>query len=713
MITPTTKPASAEQLTADDFTLLGRRFAREAEQMFPMPVSVKVYFSGKTAISVGSYRLPDDLLEITSVASGTNTPVYKRGVLVIPQPLEGGGHAFFLFVSKSHDQSLMKKLADSWLSGFQQTLQKQTLLVKKSCIDPVTALHNSRALDFFLQSTDDSNQYTLFLINISFIRRTAAGSLHKVQMLADFFAATSTGILFFIGQGVFALLTTAKNRRQRTSFAHNLQQLLKREVIRKVHISCAKTNNENKLKIQEELWQALGIAERRGPYGICDISALKELKNSPFALPEAGVLQKLRRKWHGVDRFALAVFQSETGTDKTTLESCIAPLVIDGEQLIVNTVKQVFVLFPQSPAAAFEDRLKCMAEMFKKTQKTSLQIGGCRYPCMEFNKTDTIRNCRKAIMHGSFYDPGSIVFFDHLTLNVSGDWYFDEGDFKQAVREYSLGLRLKPGDHNLLNSLGVSLIKMNRYTKAIESFQQVLKRKPDNYMTLVNLGYAHQARGDDHAALKFFQKALQVQTRTGQEGLEVHQQLSRLYCKAELYRQALPLIKLWSKEAKEKGFLFYRLQGEALLETGSIKEAMKSLQHALHIYAHDPESMSMLGLLYIENGEGDKTGNMLLEKALSIDESSADCWYRYGRALKYLKNFSEAMVAVKKCLRIQIHHIRAILIHGELLAITGKISKARSVLQATALKKASRSEQKRAELLLAELDLHLSSKQTK
>lgn len=714
MITRIARPGHIEHITVDDCTLLGYRFILEAERMFPIPVNTRLYLSGNTTISIKNYQLPEELVEITNIAAKTNTPVCKQGVLVIPQSLEGGDHAFFLFVPTDIDHSLIKKLSDSWLSEFQQTLQKQILLVKESCIDPLTSLHNSRALDSFFQSAGNNDKYALFLINISFIRRTAAGSLHKIQLLSDFFAAGSQGILFFKGQGVFSLLTGEKNRRQRTSFSHHLQRLLKREIIQKVNIACAGT--DKKPIVQEKLWQALKIAERRGPYGICDIAALKEMENSPFALPKAAVLRKLRSKWHGIGRFALTVLQSKTCTDKTPLKAYIAPLVTNNEQLIESTVNQVFVLFPFATPITLGDRIRCIAETVRQTEKIPLEIGGSYYPCLKFTKTDTIRNCRKAIMHGSFYGSGSVVLFDHLSLNVSGDWYFDEGDFKQAVREYSLGLELKAGDRNLLNSLGVSLSKMNRHKKAIESFQQVLEIKSDDYMALVNLGYAHQVRGDDHAAMEFFQKAFLVQSHTGKEGLEVYQQLSRLYCQAGQYKQALPLIRLWHKEkgTQEKDFLLYRLQGEALLETGSIREAMKSLQHALQLYAHDSESMSMLGLLYIENGEGEETGNLLLEKALSINEKSADAWYRYGRALMHQKKIAAAMTAVKQCLRIQVHHIRAIILHGELLVITGNIRKASSVLQKVlVLKKALRPEKKRAEQLLAELNQSSKKKKLK
>ena len=703
MITGTTHIVPAEQLTADDCTLLSQRFIQEAERLFPLPVNVKIYLRGKTGISIKEHLLPEELVEITNTAARINTPVREQETLIIPQPLENGGHAFFVFVNTEINHPLLKKLSDSSLSEFQHILRKQMLIIKESCIDPVTGLHNSRALDFFLKSTDTDNHYALFLINISFIRRTAAGSLHKIKTISDFFAAVSHGILFFEGQGVFALLTTGKNHQQRTSFGHNLQRLLKREAIQKVHIACAGTGN--KPEVMEKLWQTLKIAERRGPYGICDITALEELKYFPFALPEAGTLGKLRNKWRGINRFGLAVFQTETCTGKVPLDERIAPLITDREQLFTNTVNQVFVLFPLATSTAFADRIRYMAEQVRKTNRISVEVGGCHYPCLQFSKTDTIRNCHKAIMHGSFYDSASIIFFNHLTLNISGDWYFDEGDFRQAVREYSLGLQLKPGDHNLLNSLGVSLIKMNRYKKAIESFQQVLEEKPDDYMALVNLGYAHQVRGDDHAALVFFKKAFQVQTHTGRDGLEVYQQLSRLYCQAGQYKQALPFIKLWHEAGQEKNFLLYRLQGEAFLETGSMKEAMKSLQHALQLYAHDHESMSMLGLLYVEHGEGEETGNILLEKALSMDGRSANCWYRYGRALKYQQKFSEAIEAVKQCLRIKVNHVRAILLHGELLVKTKKTNKARSVLQKIfTLENSTRSDKNSAELLLTELD---------
>jgi tetratricopeptide (TPR) repeat protein len=356
-------------------------------------------------------------------------------------------------------------------------------------------------------------------------------------------------------------------------------------------------------------------------------------------------------------------------------------------------------------SSRFERRVNKLAASINIPDRLPVSIGYCSFPCLQFTKTDTIRNCRKAILHGAFYSPGSVVAFDHLSLNVSGDWYFDEGDFRQAVREFSQGLKLFPGETNLLNSLGVALMEMNRYHRAIASFNEVLQKDPDNHMALVNLGYAYQLQNKDIFALEHFEKAFAVQYHSGIAGTELLLQLSRLYCRLGRYKEALSVISRWGQvEDRDREFMLYRLLGIAYAETGQPAKAIESLQRALQLYPHDVESMSMLGLLYVEQGEGEEAGLLLLEKALSIDETNGENWFRLARAFMFLHRLDEAFDCVRKCLHSQRGHARAMFLHGKILADMGRIKQARGVLRRLVKMKGARNNEKRnGERLLSTL----------
>ncbi len=669
-------------VTSDDCILLAPLFEDEVARLFPLPVTVHLYLTTSASSPLVTPDIPEILQETVAGITAESHPRYCLGMICIPLELEAGQVA--VFTIGDADPALLQKFSSSWLLDFQKMLQHHIQLIRQIYLDQETGLHNSRALEYFLQSSSPGkSRYSLYLVSTFFIRRSTVGSFRKIQYLAGFFSAICPGVLFFLGQGVFAVLVAGNDRAQRQILAHNLQRRLKREGLQRVHVAFTGFQR-NDGHVYRDIQRALVVAERRGPFGLCDADVFKNAEQHPFAGPDDNELKVLKKLWRGVDRFGLALFQHDKEyKGSKSVEALLAPLLSEQEQLFASSRGQVFLFIANASASITESRVKNLAEKVKEAGRTSVSIGACSFPCLRYTKTTMVKNCRKALMHAKFYGPGSVVHFDSLSLNVSGDWYFDEGDFRQAVIEYSHGLKLHPGESNLLNSLGVALIEMNRNSSAIASFTEVLDKDSDNYMALVNLGYAYQRLGRDSLALEHFEKAFTVQYHSGISGIsgtDIYQQLSRLYCRAGQYDKALPILMLW-KQAKEgeRDFLLYRLLGEVYAETGQATDAMKSLQQALQLYPHDLISMSMLGLLYVEQGEGEEAGLLLLEKALSIDDTSADCWYRLSRAFLHMGKIKEALDGTRRCLRLKRGHVQAMLLLGNILWASGKLRQAVTV----------------------------------
>ena len=222
---------------------------------------------------------------------------------------------------------------------------------------------------------------------------------------------------------------------------------------------------------------------------------------------------------------------------------------------------------------------------------------------------------------------------------------------------------------------------MKRISQAITAFHEVLAQDPDNHMALVNLGYAFLQKGQRQKALTFFEKAYAVQYHAGLEGIDVLRQLSRLYIFFERFQDALVSLRRWQETGDtEQDFLFHQLLGRACLETGSAGPAMKALQKALRLHPKDAESMSLLGLLYIRENEGEEAGEILLEKALSLDGSRAEYWYRYASALLHMERYDEALTAVRKSLRLRKSFMDAGLLRVDILLRQQNMNQARQRL---------------------------------
>ncbi len=672
----------SQLLTVKDCSLLAVVFEQEVRRLFPVPTAVCLWQTNRK-ISFSAYPdLPTRVRRLLLNTDQSIVPGYSAGALFCPLLLAGGQEAVFVFYDA--DSAILKKFSFDWLKSFQAMVYRHLKVVRQVYIDPQTELYNSRALDCFLESVSDGNdRNALYLISLHFIRRSNKGIFRKIKYLARLLSATDNKALFFLGQGLFGLVVECSGKRQRLVYAHQLQKYLKREGLQKVHVafSSMRSKKVGKHTLVEDLLEVLAVAERRGPFGLCDADILSEDALHPFSLPEKKVLQKLRSLWRGKDKFTLSLFSRDVhGKSSLALSTILAPLLLEQEQCVAVDEDLIFVFFNESVPSRHSSRVKEIAACLQNSG-ASVSAGICQYPCLSYTKTDMVRNCHKALLHASFYESSRVVVFDHISLNISGDRYFDEGDFRQAVREYSLGLQLKPGENNLLNSLGVALMEMNRIHDAIESFNQVLEQEPDNHMALVNLGYAYQQQGNDVVALEHFEKACAVHYHSGMDGIDIYRQLSRLYCRMGRYQEALPILQRWRQDANSDGqLLLHRLSGEAYAETGQKVKAMKALQRALQLHPNDVESMSMLGLLYVEQGEGEEAGFLLLEKALSLDGAECDSWYRYARALVSAGRQKEALTAVERSLRLSRTHVKAMVLHAGILSALGKTNQARRVL---------------------------------
>ncbi len=681
--------SQGQRLTVKDCLLLAPVFEQVVRQLFPVPAAVRLWIEGRgeSCIPVGS-DFPDYLGQRLAEQEQSADPRFTDGILLCPVVLAYDHRAIFVFFDA--DPALLKRFSHDWLHAFQKTIQEHLAIVRQVYIDPATGLHNIRAMDHCVGNISDAHgRFALYLISVHFIRRSHGGISRKINYFARLLSATDNLALFFLGQGVFGLVVERAGQKQRRMYAHRLQKYLKRRGVQKVHIAFSSLDRAKKSSLQTDLFQALAVAERRGPFGLCDTDVLREDVNHPFTLPEKKVLRKLRTLWRGKDAFCLALFSRDAHNGSTVaLSTLLTPLLTEQEHCVAAGNDEVYVFCPGTLSSHYASRFGEMASSVQATGGDVVSVGFSLYPCLKFTKTDSIRNCRKALMHASFYEAGSVVAFDHLSLNVSGDYAFDEGDFRRAVREYSLGLQLCPGEKNLLNSLGVALIEMNRVHEAMETFCQVLALEPDNHMALVNLGYACLCQGKEGQALEYFEKALAVHHHFSLDGTDIYRQLGRLYCRMERYQEALAVLDRWRQAEDDEGkLLLHRLSGLAYAGTGETFKAIQSLQRALRIHPHDVESMSLLGLLYVEQGEGEEAGFLLLDKALSLDENECDSWYRYGRALFFAGREREALAAVGKSLRLCRSHAKAMILQVRVLTALGRQQQARRVLGRLARKR--------------------------
>ncbi len=582
--------------------------------------------------------------------------------LLLPFPLDTGKTAV-AYVS-GVDPLVIKRAGEDWLAEIHSAVLRDFLYLKQARIDTETGLLNSANLYGLLDALSDYHLVHLVLIEIPPRGRTPRDAFQNARKGAiALHEYAGSGLVHHIGQCVFAILLLQQDPDIVTvRFGSSLVASLKREGFHRVHIGSSagqgKAESENEKKkfrdrLLTEAWAALQTANRRGHFSFCDYSVLAHPEKHPLNPHKDALIRKIRRRYQGSQSFSLIELKKKDQTGFPLFQ--LIEKYIEPDRIFAGD--DTVVIFSEN---VVEEKARVwignILQMLERDAGMALQISagiGC-YPYADFKKSEILANCRKALLHAAFFGPSGVTPFDALSLNISGDIYYAEGDLPSAVKEYRRGLVCEPGNVNLLNSLGVAYALMDKHAFARESFKKALAVEPENFMSLYNLGLGEVLRGNASGGLQCFEKAAGAHSE--EDGPEVKRdlqfQLAKLYCRLEIYDKALTLLLPWygSCELPQSGGCALRYLGESCFGLGRKSEAMSWLQKALRFNEFDHEALSLLGLIYLQEGEGNEIALALCEKSVELNPSDTVVRWRLAKVQVECGLLTDARQNLVKCL---------------------------------------------------------------
>ena len=198
-----------------------------------------------------------------------------------------------------------------------------------------------------------------------------------------------------------------------------------------------------------------------------------------------------------------------------------------GEMGIWGLIEQgVFgCFFPGKDEASSLNLAETIQTRFASHRKRTLTIGIASHPLIHFSKYQILENACKALEHGIFSGLGSMAAFNAVTLNISGDKLYQQGDIPEAIKEFKRALMLDPANLNVHNSLGVCYGAMGVYDKAFEAFKSAIRLDTREVMPIYNAGLTTMLMGNRELAIKYLLAA----GRVGEDVFEVAFQTGRLY----------------------------------------------------------------------------------------------------------------------------------------------------------------------------------------
>ena len=508
--------------------------------------------------------------------------------------------------------------------------------------------------------------------------------MHKakaVRSLQSFLGNTSS--LFYLGHHVFALLFADIERSSCRGIGRKVFSWLRRDGFRKIHISlrCGglslhENNTTDHMVSLDQAVFALHAARKRGPFSLCDYSHLAHPEKHPLKKPSKALLAKFRRRWKDIDSFTIVELRPHDHDDIQAVKAGVPP-----EYLVLEDEDIYLFLANKKPTNANDLCTKLLAEL----KVGDVQRGIACYPHLSFGKSATVFNCRKAINHAAFFGPNGCAVFDGVSLNISGDIYYAEGDLTSAVKEYKRGISCDEENINLLNSLGVAYGDMDRHREARKCFEKVLTLDAKNFMALYNSGLEAELTGRTTEALDYFERAFDLHQEGQDDDLETDLQfrLGRLCASKGRFQRAVDILMTWyhsssDNRTRERALPYLGLAYYGLKD---YDEAITWLQRALQYNEFDAESMGLLGLCYLLQKEGDDIALSLCQKSVELAPDNIRLNIYLARALIACELHDNARKTLQKCLRRKETKIEAQLLSCMNYKKQGKVKRARYWLE--------------------------------
>lgn len=294
---------------------------------------------------------------------------------------------------------------------------------------------------------------------------------------------------------------------------------------------------------------------------------------------------------------------------------------------------------PGINAATAEPLARRIGQGLSENRVETISTGISEFPLLNFQRVATLQNACKALDHAAFFGPGSIVTFDAVSLNVSGDHLYQTGHIDAAIDEYKAALHLDAGNVNVHNSLGVCLAQKNDRAGAFAAFEEAHRLDPSEAMAVYNTGVLHLLDETPEQALACFQKAYAVDSQT----VDIVFQIGKIFTEQKNYEEAERYLQS-ALALQEDCAPAYTLLGRCLAATGRNRDAIAAFKRAVKLNPNDAAALSELGTLYAARGENPDICITFCRQSVALSPENSLFRVRLGRLYHKYNQLDQALV---------------------------------------------------------------------
>ena len=289
--------------------------------------------------------------------------------------------------------------------------------------------------------------------------------------------------------------------------------------------------------------------------------------------------------------------------------------------------REIFGCFlPLENGAGHENLGPALKTALDELQPATFSIGCAWFPLLDYHRENILDNARKALDHAAFFGPGSVVDFDAVSLNISGDRYYQKGHINRAMAEFKRALALDPENVNVHNSLGVCYGILGAYEKAAKIFKTAAGIAPDEVMPVYNIGLANLMIGDKETALESFLAAVDKDPAV----FEPTFQVGRVYFENGKNKKARAFLEK-ATALNPDNATAQRYLGLCYLDLKKDAAAITGLKKAVQLNPNDAQALSALGYLFDRMGENPEITTLFCQQSVEIEPKNGLFRHRLGQ----------------------------------------------------------------------------------
>ncbi len=299
----------------------------------------------------------------------------------------------------------------------------------------------------------------------------------------------------------------------------------------------------------------------------------------------------------------------------------------------------IFFLLDSNPLQLSRSFAELCSEIHEQ-HEIIIHTGISFYPFLNFSRIDILENCRKALEHAGLAGFPFVACFDSLTLTISADRLFTQGDNFSALEEYKLALAADENNTLARNSLAICYARLGRLELARKHFQEITSLDENNLMACYNLACVCLKQGEIQDAEKGFQKCLEIDPdhafslfRLGQ----MAEKNSLLDKAARFYNQA--------RQTRDGQDLAPRHLARLAWKKGQKEEAREFLHQALISNPRDAFSLNLMARVYLDSGDDPQIAESLARQSVALRPDVSGFWLDLAETLQAQGRDEQAAMA--------------------------------------------------------------------